>query len=81
MSAKGGLWSIKTTNNFWFSVLWYPQDPQAIDDLAKQINETIKSLSNIETILEQTKDNLTNADQLKTMGKMAKERADEVYGM
>ena len=61
--------------------LFTSQDPQAIDDLAKQINKTIMSLSNIDTILEQTKDDLTNAESLKQMGKMAKQKADELYGM
>ena len=37
------------------------------------------SLSNIDTILEQTKDDLANAESLKQMGKTAKDKADEIY--
>ena len=41
------------------------QNPAEIDELAKQIKETIQSLTEIDTILAQTKGDLTMAEQLK----------------
>ena len=41
------------------------QNPAEIDELARQIKETIQSLTEIDTILEQTKGDLNMAEQLK----------------
>ena len=41
------------------------QNPTEIDELAEQIKETIQSLTEIDTILQQTKGDLTMAETLK----------------
>ena len=39
--------------------------PDEIRDLARQINETIEGLTNIDSILEDTRDDLRRAQELK----------------
>ena len=46
--------------------------PEQIRDLAKQINETIRGLTDIETILDDTKEDLDKAQKLKERADNAK---------
>ena len=46
--------------------------PEEIRDLARQINETIRGLTDIDTILAETKDDLERANDLKARAGAAK---------
>jgi hypothetical protein len=46
--------------------------PDQIRDLARQINETIRGLTDIDAILDATRDDLDNANQLKDRANKAK---------
>ena len=46
--------------------------PEQIRELAQQINETIRGLTDIDTILEATKDDLDKAQRLKERADNAK---------
>lgn len=54
------------------------QNPAEIDELAKQIKETIQSLTEIDTILAQTKGDLTMAEQLKKRADEARRAANDI---
>lgn len=46
--------------------------PDQIRDLARQINETIRGLTDIDAILDATRDDLDNANRLKDRANKAK---------
>ncbi|XP_064631916.1 laminin subunit beta-1-like isoform X2 [Lineus longissimus] len=52
--------------------------PDQIRDLAMQINDTIEGLTNIDAILEATKDDLNRAQSLKNRADTAKKDADSI---
>lgn len=52
--------------------------PQQIKELADRINETVASLTNINSILEETKHNQTKANNLKQRSDEAKIRAEKI---
>lgn len=52
--------------------------PAEILDLARQINDTMAGITNIENILTETSGDLARANELKTRADRAKARADEV---
>lgn len=52
--------------------------PEQILDLARKINETISSLTNIEKILQETAGDLNTAEQLHQQADRAKEMADNI---
>jgi len=52
--------------------------PDQIRDLAQQISETIRGLTDIDAILDATRDDLLKAQRLKDRADMAKREADEV---
>lgn len=52
--------------------------PEQILDLARKINETISSLTNIDKILQATADDLATAEQLHQQADRAKEAADNI---
>ncbi|CAG2106617.1 unnamed protein product, partial [Medioppia subpectinata] len=54
--------------------------PEQIQDLAKQINETIAGLTDITKILMETAGDLANANRLKERADRAKQRADGILG-
>lgn len=52
--------------------------PEEIQELAQQINETIKGLTDIDSILEATRDDLRRAQDLKDRADRAQTDADDV---
>ena len=46
--------------------------PEEVQDLARQINDTIRGLTDIDTILAETRDDLDRANRLKDRARDAK---------